>query len=50
MLYLGCKIKSDGKRAREIKQRIALEKTAFSEKTQITHVKKVTSRYQEYTY
>jgi len=45
MVYLGSKITSDGKSIREIKQRIVLEKRAFTEKQ--VHFKKDTSQYQD---
>jgi len=35
MVYLGNKITSDGKSAREIKKRISLAKTAFSKKRKL---------------
>jgi len=44
MVYLGSKIAYDGKIVQEIKQGIALAKL-LKVKTQITHIKKVTSQY-----
>lgn len=46
MVYLGSIITSDGKSIQEIKQRIALAKTAFSIKHKL-FTSKVTPQYQE---
>jgi hypothetical protein len=41
MVYLGSKITSDGKSFYELKQRIALAKTAFSKKHKLLTSKKI---------
>lgn len=50
MVYLGSKITSDGKSVRETKQRIALAKTAFSEKHKLFTSKNLHFNNKEETY